>query len=104
MNIRSRLVCLCTCLAASLLFAGCSSSSGTLSREPVSYLSVSPIAAVVSVAIDDLPPVTLEPQRKPRILQLKPGKHRVRISRNQTIVVDRVILVSDQQTFEISIP
>ena len=91
-------------LVLNFLIVGCSSSSGTLSREPVSYLRISGLSAGLSATVDNLPPVALPDQSKPISLQVSPGKHHIRITHDQTVLVDRMILVSDLQTLEISVP
>ena len=91
-------------VALASLISGCSSTSGTLSREPVSFLRISGVTDTLTAVIDELPAVFLAPQKKPVTLQLRPGKHRIKISRDQTMLVDRIILISDQQTVEISVP
>lgn len=91
-------------LLGTLALVACSSSTGTLSRDPVSYLIISGVQDNLSATIDDQPPVALAPQSKPVSLQVSPGRHRIRIQRGQALLVDRVVLVSDLQTLEIPIP
>lgn len=87
-----------------LLMSGCSSTTGTLSKEPIAFLSISGITDNLTATVDELAPISLAPQSKPVTLQVAPGKHRVRILRGQALLVDRVVLISDQQTLEISVP
>lgn len=84
--------------------SGCYSQSGTISREPVSFLSVTPVKTQLTAVIDGAAPITLEPQRKAALLRINPGVHRIQIFDNGTLRVDREVLVSDQQTLEIYIP
>lgn len=93
-----------TIAAASLFIAGCSTSTGTLSRDPVSYLRLSGVSDGQIAVVDELPPVSLLPKKQQATLQVVPGKHRIRVLRGQTVLVDRTILVSDLQTLEISVP
>lgn len=86
------------------LCAGCHASTGTLSRDPVSFLKVIGPTDGVMVTIDELAPVGLPKDRKFATLQVKPGKHHVRCERGNIVLVDRTILVSDDQTLEISLP
>jgi len=92
------------CFILALLLTGCGSTSGTLSKEPVSFVRISGVTGNQTAIIDELPAVPLDPEIKPCVLQLRPGKHRIRILRDQTTQVDRVVLISDQQTIEISVP
>ena len=104
MNILSKAHWCVVFFSLALLFTGCSSSSGTLSREPVSFLRISGVVGNLTAIIDELPSVSLDPEHKLNTLQLRPGKHRIRIVRDQTTLVDRMVLISDQQTLEISVP
>ena len=95
----------CACLfGLALLVTGCSSSSGTLSKDPVAFLRITGIKDNLIATVDELPAVSLLPEDKPTILQLVPGKHRIKIMHGEALLVDRVVLISDQQTLEISIP
>jgi hypothetical protein len=85
-------------------WSGCYSTSGTLSREPRAYLNIIGGGVSVTAAVDDLPTQTLVLSPKGQRLQVSPGKHRIRISRGNYTLVDRVILVSDDQTLEIEVP
>jgi hypothetical protein len=69
-----------------LLIMGCSSTTGTLSREPIAYLSISRITDNLTATVDELAPISLAPQSKPVILQMAPGKHRIRILRGQELL------------------
>jgi hypothetical protein len=91
-------------LGLALLIMGCSSTTGTLSRDPVGFLSISRITDNLTATVDELAPISLAPQRKPVTLQVAPGKHRIRILRDAALLVDRVVYISDQQTLEISVP
>jgi len=87
-----------------LMIIGCSSTTGTLSREPVAFIRISRITDNLTATVDELAPIALAPQREPATLQVAPGKHRIRILRGQALLVDRDVLISDQQTLEISVP
>lgn len=86
------------------VLAGCSTSTGTLSRQPAAYLSFTGALPSDSVQIDELPPVQLPEGRQPLRLQVSPGKHRVKVFRGQILLMDRAILVSDLQTLELIVP
>lgn len=87
-----------------LLFSGCHSTSGTVSRDPVAYLQISQAREGCTVIIDDLPPARLIVEKGQARVQVAPGRHRVRILLNGSTLVDRVVLVSDLQTLEITAP
>ncbi len=91
-------------LGATLWLAGCSTTTGTLSRDPVAYLRLAGVTATDTAQVDDLSPVSLTPKDQQATLRIAPGKHRIRVLRSGAVVVDRSILVSDLQTLEITVP
>ena len=91
-------------LSSGLLFSGCYSNSGTVSRDPVAYLQISQARDGCMVIIDDLPPASLIIEKGQARVQVAPGRHRVRILLNGSTLLDRVVLVSDLQTLEITAP
>jgi hypothetical protein len=56
----------------------------------------------VTVAIDDGEGLSLDP--KTEVYQVKPGKHSIKIYRNNQLILDRVVIVDNQTTMEIQIP
>jgi hypothetical protein len=56
----------------------------------------------VTVAIDDGEGLSLDP--KTEVYQVKPGKHSIKIYRNNQLILDRVVIVDNQSTMEIQIP
>jgi len=42
--------------------------------------------------------------KKIDLYEVKPGKHAVKVYRNNQIVVDRTVIVDNQTTFEIEVP
>jgi hypothetical protein len=93
------------CLAVGTMpFAGCHSSTGTLSRAPVAFLKVVGDKEGLTAHVDDLSPVAVTGKSKGSTIQVSPGKHRIKIFYRNELVVDRVVLVSDDQTMEISVP
>ena len=91
-------------VATTLFITGCSTTTGTLSRDPVSYLRLLGVTEGHTAVVDELAPVTLIPKKQQATLQVTPGKHRIRVLSGQAVVVDRTVLVSDLQTLEISVP
>ena len=91
-------------LILALVMAGCSTHTGTLSRDPVAYIRLQGVSENHVAVVDDLNPVQLDPRKQRATFQIAPGKHRIRVLRNQTVLVDRTIFVSDLQTYEISVP
>lgn len=96
--------CLRLLLVAMALFvAGCGSTTGTLSRDPVAYIRLAGVTEGHMAVVDDLAPVALVPTKQQATLRIAPGKHRIRVLNGQAVLVDRTILVSDLQTLEISV-
>ncbi len=91
-------------LSLAVWLSACSSSSGTLSRAPIGFVELSNVSRPLTVVVDDQNELEVPAQRKPATLQIAPGKHRVRIWSDGTLIVDRVVLVGDQQTLQIQIP
>lgn len=91
-------------LAAMLLLAACYTQTGTVSRDPMGYISFRELESPVSVIIDDGTPIALERSRVGARIPVSPGKHQIRVMVQGVERVNREILVSDQQTLEVSIP
>jgi hypothetical protein len=58
----------------------------------------------VTVKIDDREPFKPKPSDTNTLFEITPGKHSIKIFRNNNIVVDRVIFLENQATFEVKIP
>lgn len=84
----------------SVWLVGCSSSTGTITRAPSSQFSFVGNTQDALIAIDDRPPVALDRGK----LAIEPGRHHIRVLKDGRVIVDRNVLVGDQQTMEISIP
>ncbi len=84
--------------------AGCHSTSGTITRAPVAYFDILGVGEQVTASIDDGRAVALAQSEKPVRLQVEPGRHHIQIYRAGSLVVDRLVLVSDTQTLEIALP
>jgi len=97
----SLFVCVLTCMWA-LISAGCSLQTGTLTRVPEAQFSFRGATANARVVIDDESPKTLTDS--PANIAAKPGKHRIRVIKDGAVVVDREVLIGDQQIFEIIVP
>lgn len=84
---------------------GCGSAvTGTRSFDPVAYLKINGAKDGQIVLVDDLPAVTILKSNENAVLRVAPGKHRIRITQQDRILVDRNIYVSDIQTLEITVP
>jgi hypothetical protein len=97
------------CIFGGLMLAtmpGCQHQEGLVTRAPVSYLFFTGKAAGTVARIDDSQMVSLNQEHvasKTRFA-VEPGRHRVQIERAGSVVVDRIILLVDQQSMEIPVP
>ena|SRR5438552_2541671 len=96
-------------IAASLALVGlaaCKHQEGLLTHAPLSYVVFSGRAGGASVKIDDSPPISLTQgnvSSKTRF-SVEPGQHHIRIEKRGAVVLDRVVLLVDQQAMEIPVP
>jgi len=85
--------------------SGCGSTvTGTRSFDPVAYVKIKGTKNGQIVVLDDLPAKVIFKSNENELIQVTPGKHRIRITQQDKILVDRIIYVSDAQTLEIIIP
>ncbi len=91
-------------IIAVLFTSGCYSISGTISKEPLAYLRITGVQDKLILNVDDASPVIITPQKDPINIQVTPTKHSIKIMRGDAIIVNRIVLLSDQQTLEISVP
>lgn len=85
--------------------AGCgSTATGTRSFDPVAYIKIKGTKDGQIVVLDDLPAAAISKSNENELIQVAPGKHRIRITQKDRVLVDRIIYVSDVQTLEIIIP
>ena len=85
---------------------GCQHQEGLLTRAPVSYLVFTGKAVGTIARIDESQTVPLNQEHissKTRFA-VEPGRHHIRIERAGAVIVDRIILLVDQQSMEIPVP
>jgi hypothetical protein len=58
----------------------------------------------VIVKIDDREPFKPKPSDTKTLYEISPGKHSIQILRNNKLVVDRMIFLESQATYEVKIP
>ncbi|MDI1336442.1 MAG: hypothetical protein PSU94_09715 [Lacunisphaera sp.] len=88
-------------LLAVIGLVGCTANTGTITHAAIAHFAFVGNAEGAAVTIDEQTAVTLGEHTK---LATEPGRHRVRVSKGEKLVVDREVLVGDQQTMEILIP
>lgn len=91
-------------IIALLFTSGCYSISGTISKEPIAYLRIIGVQDKLLLSIDDASSIIITPQKDPIDIKTTPTKHRIDIRRGDALLVSRIVLLSDQQTLEISVP
>ena len=85
-----------------LMFVGCAYNTGTVQRAEKSYLQFLGNTEGVSVMIDyDAFGLSTD---EDALYQLNPGKHTLKIHRNNNLIIDRIIFLEDHGTMEIIIP
>ncbi len=95
-------VALCCCF-----FAGCGGyGEGVEQPAERSYLKFSGDLHNVMVKIDDLAPFSLSERGVGQniVHRISPGKHRIKISRADEVIVERILILENQVTREVQIP
>ncbi len=98
-----------------LLLSACGYQSGVVQKSELGYIQLTGNWKNTQVSIDKADPFELKylsdpndpdaTQSKPTLKYgLKPGKHIVKASRDGKLLVNRIILVTSQQTTEVAIP
>jgi len=99
-----------------LIVFACGYREGILQKEPVSYLWFTGNVERSMVSIDGGEPFALQVTDLPRDAsskegeakyvhyKLSPGKHRITVTRDGQIVVDRVLILENENIREIQVP
>jgi hypothetical protein len=56
----------------------------------------------MSISLDD--GVRFTKDEKVDLIELKPGKHTIKVFRDETLMVNRIIIVENHNTIEIEVP
>lgn len=100
-------------LGLSLLLSACGYREGVIQRAENSYLKFTGNWTNATVQIDDNQPFTLTPPPPEggkaaspanTLYQVSPGRHRVMISRDGRVVVDRILMLDNRVTTEVQVP
>lgn len=87
----------------SALLVGCGGyNTGTILRAEKGFLKFSGNTSGIIITIDDGTPIPSNP--KVELYELKPGKHTIKIYRNNVQLINRAIIVDNQTIFEIEVP
>jgi hypothetical protein len=76
--------------------------SGTIQKAEKGFLKFSGNKEAIMISVDDGAPFPYD--LKIDAYEVKPGRHTIKIFRNNQIIVDRTIVVDNQTTFEIELP
>lgn len=91
-----------------LTFISCSGGyvEGVSQKAEKAFLQFTGNVDYVTVSIDDSETFALErrKEKKDVVYEVKPGNHRLKIYRNNQLIVDRVVFVDNQTTMEIKVP
>lgn len=89
-------------LSMAMVSCGGGYTTGTLQKSDQSFLKFTGHTQGITISIDEAEPFSYSPRTD--LYQLKPGKHLIQIYRNNSLVVNREILLDNQTTFEIEVP
>lgn len=88
-----------------LLVGGCGTQSGVVIREAVSYIQFSGNWDGAIAQFDGGKELKVgDGSNSALMFSIKPGNHNLKVTKNGSVVVDRVLFLSDGQTMEVSIP
>ncbi len=94
-----------------LIITSCGYREGILQKEPVSYLWFTGNVDHAMASIDGGAPFALQTdnssgssEAKFIHYKLSPGKHRITVTRDGQIIVDRTIILENENTREIQVP
>jgi len=85
------------------LVAGCAQQTGSITKASASFLVFVGDTANAKVSVDGRG-FDLTKNNTKNHFEIAPGVHRLKVEKQGQVVVDREILLSDQQTMEVSIP
>ncbi len=87
----------------SFSFTACGGySSGTIQKSEKGFLKFTGNNESITISIDNGTQFPYDV--KIDLYEVNPGRHTVKVYRNNQIVVDRIIIVDNQTTFEIDVP
>jgi hypothetical protein len=99
-----------------LVIVSCGYKEGIIQKADKSYLKFSGNWENVSVQIDDLEPFVLEKyvpdpedqerkvSQEEKLYQISPGKHILRVYRDGSLIVDRILILDNNVIKEVQIP
>lgn len=90
------------------LLCSCGLTEGVIQKDPKSYFKFSGNTKNAMVYIDDLAPIALNTDENPddwsTLYEISPGKHKIIVKKNGSVVVNRIVLLGSGITREINVP
>lgn len=97
---------LCLILFCTLFLVSCGYQTGVIQKAEKGYLRFSGSwdTDEVAVYVSDMQPFKLKPNDQTTLFEITPGKHFLKVVRGNNVVVDRVVFVESQATYEVKVP
>lgn len=89
-------------LLFTLFASGCGYNESISQKADKGFLKFVGNTEQVQVVIDEGEPFV--PEKNIDLYQLSPGRHNVKVMRNNAVVVNRVIILDNKTTMEINVP
>jgi hypothetical protein len=89
-------------LLFSLMLASCGGYTETIQKAEKGYLKFVGNTAETTITIDDGSAFSYNPEIE--LYQVRPGRHIVKVFRNNQVIVNRIIIVENEITTEIIVP
>jgi hypothetical protein len=90
-------------LVSVILLSSCGGyNSGVLEKESAGYIKFLGNVTNASVEIDQSPQFNINPETD--LYKISSGKHVVKVYKNNKLVVERIVIIQSQNTFEVEVP
>jgi hypothetical protein len=87
----------------SIILSACGGyNTGTLQKSEKGFIKFSGNTLGMTISLDEGERFTKD--EKIDLIEIKPGKHNVKVYRNESLMVNRIIIVESQNTVEIEVP
>jgi len=93
---------ICSLIFAVTLISCGGYTAGTIQKSEKGFLKFTGNTEAIMISVDD--GTRFPYDIKTDLYEVKPGRHTIRVYRNNQIIVDRTIVVDNQTTFEIEVP
>ena len=87
----------------SIILSACGGyNTGILQKSEKGFIKFSGNTVGMTISLDEGERFTKD--EKIDLIEIKPGKHSVKVFRNESLMVNRIIIVENQNTVEIEVP